>query len=170
MLKLTAEYVRSILRYNRNTGILTWKPREKGSHFNPKLIGKAAGVKHHTGYIYIKISGRLYEAHRIGWFIVKGHWPKELLDHKNNKKADNRFKNLREATRNQNAKNRVKLAPSTSKYKGVSFNTKTGKWISTIMVDGKSNFLGLFNSDVKAHSVYIKASKEMHREFGNIGR
>jgi hypothetical protein len=44
----------------------------------------------------------------------------------------------------------------TSKYKGVSWNKNTNKWVSYITINGKTKHLGLFISEEEAHEAYQK--------------
>jgi len=46
---------------------------------------------------------------------------------------------------------------STSKFKGVSKDTKNTKWIAQISVEGKSIFLGRFNTEKEAATAYNQA-------------
>lgn len=161
---LTARFVRSIISYNKKTGVLRWK--YKKDHLAAKRV---AGIKHHTGYLYVKIKGRMYGAHRIAWLIVKGRWPRKFLDHKNGIKNDNRFTNLRNVTHFQNGMNRRKIKAGSSKLKGVSLSKTTGLWHTTIMKNGRSYYLGQFKTDVEGHAVYCNAAIKLHGNFRNYG-
>jgi hypothetical protein len=44
-------------------------------------------------------------AHRVAWALVTGAWPAEDIDHKNGRKDDNRFDNLRLASKRLNQEN-----------------------------------------------------------------
>jgi hypothetical protein len=43
------------------------------------------------------IDGKQQRVHRLIWLYMTGEWPKDQIDHINNVKHDNRWKNLREA-------------------------------------------------------------------------
>jgi hypothetical protein len=48
-----------------------------------------------------------------------------------------------------------------SQYKGVSWNKKSNKWQSSIYIDGKKKYLGLFENEYDAHLAYEKALSEL---------
>ena len=66
-----------------------------------------AGTIQNTGYIAIKIDGKLYLAHRLAYLYHAGYFPELELDHINNIKTDNRLVNLREVTHWENQQNRI---------------------------------------------------------------
>src|SRR6202020_1670283 len=90
---LSAKYLRSILSYSKKTGLFTWKVMlsRRG------VIGKIAGFKN-AGRIKIGINNTDYMAHRLAWLYIKGEWPKYEIDHRDENKSNNRWKNLRHAT------------------------------------------------------------------------
>ena len=91
-----------------------------------------------------------------------------MLDHVTGIKSDNRFANLREATRSQNCCNHHRLRPTnTSGYRGVS-PRENGKWRATIRWDGKIKSLGSFNTPEDAKAAYDEALKEKAGEYANI--
>lgn len=51
-----------------------------------------------------------------------------------------------------------------SKYRGVGFHTKTGKWRAQIDVDGKTKTLGAFRSEDEAAIAYNEAAKRIRGE------
>lgn len=54
------------------------------------------------GYLIIKFFGRQIKAHRLAWYLHYGHWPINVIDHINGKRADNRICNLRDVTQKEN--------------------------------------------------------------------
>ncbi len=81
-----------------------------------------------------------------------------FVDHINHNTLDNRRENLRIATRKENNRNSKKKAYNKSGYKGVSWNSNTGKWRAQINVDGKVIHLGLFLDPAEAHEAYKAAA------------
>lgn len=131
--------------------------------------GKLAGdVSAARGYIRIKIDGRYFYAHRIAWCMMTGRWPAAYIDHIDCDKSNTRWCNLREASKSQNGANRPKhLRNGTclSPLKGVSFNSKNGKWFSQILCEGAHQFLGYFDAENDAHLAYLAAAQRLFGKF-----
>lgn len=79
---------------------------------------------------------------------------------------DNRFENLREATRAENSRNRATSHLNRTGKKGVVYNRLTGLHQASIMVDGEAYSLGLHRTSAAAHAAYARASRILHGEFG----
>lgn len=124
-------------------------------------VGRIAGALQGNGYIYIKVDRRLYKAHRLAWLYMTGAWPSKDVDHVNCQKADNRWANLREATKSQNLHN-VREARKNNKSSGLlgaSWHRGLGKWQAQICVDRKKRCLGYFGSAEAAHAAYLSAKR-----------
>jgi hypothetical protein len=91
------------------------------------------------------------------------------VDHINKNRADNRKENLRICTNVQNSYNARKTSsPTTSKYKGVSFDKSRSKWVAYIRADRKSRFLGRFNTEKEAYDARVIASLHLHGDFASL--
>ena len=139
--ELTAEYLRSILNYDQETGIFTWKVRTA----NRVKVGDAAGCPDGGGYLRIKVQSRLYRAHRLAWLHTHGVWPKGELDHINRNRSDNRVSNLRDISHKQNLQNSGKRSDNTSGHTGVYWYKPYSKWRALIMHNYKLIHLGYFS-------------------------
>lgn len=142
------------LKYDKNTGHFFWIKK-------PKFISKQgfAGCKRQDGYVYIKYNRIGYLAHRLAWFFFYGDWPKQHIDHINGIKHDNRICNLRDVSNRQNQSNR-----KTHRNKhlcGTAFHNATKKWMARIRINEKQVYLGVFKTQLEAHSVYEKARQAM---------
>lgn len=92
--------------------------------------------------------------------------PAKHVDHINGDRLDNRRCNLRLASHQQNCFNVAKkCANPTSRYKGVSWNKLTSKWVSRIKSDGKTHQLGAFDDEAIAALIYDFAAIEIAEEF-----
>jgi hypothetical protein len=122
--------------------------------------------KERGGRYVVRLDGRkIISMHRV---IVKA--PKgKVVDHIDGDGVNNTKKNLRIASIGQNNMNcRKTNRPTSSKYKGVCWYSKRKKWQARISYDGKSKFLGHFNSEQDAARAYDEAAKKHHGKFAGL--
>ena len=158
---ITPDELRDIFSYDPTTGELRWAKRIS----RKSVIGKIAGCKASDGRILVGICGKLYKAHRVAWAIITGRWPENEIDHRNQNPSDNRWENLREATRSQNMKNITHFASNKSGAKGVGWSKACQKWRAYIASDGIEYHLGVFDTIEEAAAARKKAEAELHGEF-----
>lgn len=91
------------------------------------------------------------------------------VDHINGNGLDNRYENLRLATRQQNIANKRMSKNNTSGYKGVSWCKSKQKWRAVVKVCGSQLNLGYFDSPELAHQVYLRYAKIAFGDFHNGG-
>ncbi len=161
----TAEYLRSVMRYDPETGHFYWLIRAA----RRVRIGDRVGCLHPTGYWTICIRDRRYKAHRLVWLYVHGQWPGEEIDHKNGIPSDNRLCNLREASHGQNRANAKRQKNNTSGFKGVSFSRVMGKWQASLRKDRRLIPLGYFDTPEEAHGAYCRGAEISFGEFARAG-
>ena len=157
---MDAEILRGIVTYDPKTGYMHWKEDHK--YFKSIRAGDIVGrTSNKNGYRSTSINGKQYYQHRLVWLYVYGEWPKSDLDHINGIREDNRIENLRLATKSQNAHNKKKFRNNTSGIVGA-YRHYSGTWYSSIMVEGKSKYLGSFKTAEEAGAAYAKAKRELH--------
>lgn len=181
---LNAEILRELVEYDPETGIFTWKKRDAKwfsdsiyrkkeawcNAWNSKWSGSPAFTAIMAlGYCKGSLLNKQYFAHRLAWMYVHGCWPDGQIDHINGVKSDNRIKNLRDVNNSENSCNKLIQSNNRTGYKGVSFNKKSGKWISRIEINGKIFCLGYFSCPEDAHEAYRKAADRLHGEYKNYG-
>jgi hypothetical protein len=159
--ELTAERLREVLHYNPDTGVFT---RLVASRHNARFVGSEAGRTQGIGYREIRVDGRRYLAHRLAWLYMTGAWPKAETDHTNLDRADNRWCNLREATRSQNFANKRLQANNTSGRKGIR-RQPSGKWRAEHKFNGKPIRLGLFDTPGQAALAHAISMERHHGAF-----
>lgn len=159
MKKITHAQVLEYFEYNPQNGNLIWKRNQgrarKGMH---------AGTPNSGGHIRIRIFTRFYYAHQLIWFYVTGKWPLNDIDHKDLDPGNNRWGNLREATRSQNIMNTRIRMDNTSGVRGVCFHKTHKLWFSYIETDGNRKYLGWF----KKFDDAVNARRSAELEWGQF--
>lgn len=148
------------LSYDSETGEFHWINRPS----NRVRLGDVAGSANRHGYVQIRIDGRFYMAHRLAFLFKCGKWPTEDVDHIDGVKTNNRFDNLRLASDEINAQN-LRTAKSSNKSSGVLgvyYHRRARRWMSTIYVNGKHKYLGLFDTPEQAHQAYLNEKRIHH--------
>ena len=149
--RLTRARLRELLHYNKKTGEFRWRKRSRKDVRSDRR--------------YIKIDGNIYCEHQLAWFYVMGQWCKPTIDHRDGDATNNRWNNLRRATRSQNSANRRRPVHNTSGYKGARLCRKSGKWRATIGRNRRTIHLGMFATPQEAHAAYLKAARKLFGEF-----
>ena len=160
---LTAKRLRQVLYYDPNTGLFRWNV----STSNRMKVGSVAGAVSHA-HITIGVDARRYFAHRLAWLYMTGEWPSHEIDHRDADGLNNRWANLRAATRTQNARNVPKQKNNTSGFKGAYFHQQSGLWFASITVNRKQMYLGYFKTAKLAHAAYCEAAKTLHGDFARV--
>lgn len=159
---LTAERLRALLHYDRESGLFTW--RVAVGRWGRIKAGTITGSPDASGYLRIQVDGRLYYAARLAVLHVTGRWPSGDVDHRNTFQANNRWSNLRDVPHSVNTENRRR--PSASKASGlplgVSVDSRDGAFRADIMVAGRAKSLGRFDSADSAHAAYVDAKRRLH--------
>ncbi len=155
--------IEELFVYNPETGELSWKPRrDKLGRLITRCRGRA-GYVGRDGYIQLEIDNKPHKAHRIIWRLMTGEDAPEEIDHVNMIKTDNRWVNLRAASRSQNAANRGVRRDSKVGLKGVR-RTKNGKAFTAQFAQRS---LGVFDCPAAASMAFQIAQNSA---FGDYGR
>jgi hypothetical protein len=160
---LTQSRLLELLEYDLETGIFI---RKISSSSRARKGDRAGYCDKSHGYRSISIDSTEYYEHRLAWLYVNGGFPINEIDHINMDRADNKFSNLREATRSQNGQNKNKLCRNTSGVKGVTWHKDAQKWMAQINVNRKHYYLGVFETIKDAGKAYSDASDSLHQSFG----
>ena len=103
-----------------------------------------AGCKNAAGYVVFSVDNRIRYAHRLAWLYMTDEYPSPEIDHVNGRHDDNRFCNLRLASRVENSRNTPLHQKNTSGQRGVHWHGGSGKWRAVIVVNGRNIHLGMF--------------------------
>jgi hypothetical protein len=166
------DYLAECFAYDPETGVLARKERPRW-HFGSDKAWQAARGKsgrvcnrRSKGYIVVSLDDRWsIKAHRIIWKLMTGEEPPPQLDHRDRDRADNRWIQLREATKSQNRAN-SKLQ---NEFRGAYRQSKARQkpWCSQIRKDGKLHYRGMFATQEEAARAYEAAAAELHGEFAH---
>lgn len=172
MMDLTQEIIRKLVKYNPNTGIMTWRERPleycKNMHvkrmcdsrFEGRAVGHVAEIPNRPTCLQARIFGKLYYVHRLVWLYVYGEFPAEGIDHIDGDATNNRIDNLREASQLVNGKNLGVKSNNTSGIPGVSWMKSLGKWRAFINVNYRQINLGLHDDIESAAQARLAAEKK----------
>lgn len=157
-----AEYLHQLFKYEKTTGRLRWKVKRAQMD-----IGSIAGARRGKGncYLQVSIDRKLYRVHVVIWKMMTGIEPPHQVDHKDLGKSNNRWRNLRAATKSQNIANTGLSARNTSGYKGVTWSKVSQKWRAQIWKDGKQYFVGSFDDPARASAAYQSKGRELYGEY-----
>lgn len=154
--------LKRILRYDPETGSWIWivAPFRR-----PSLLGQEAGhTSWQDGTRRIMIRRKMYRSARLAWFYMTGAWPVDEIDHINRNASDDRWINLREATRSDNMHNTRLHGCNTSGVRGVNWLVAKGKWRAEI--DGMH--IGLFDTIEEASTARDSVAIRLHGEFASL--
>ncbi len=99
--------------------------------------------------------------------LVAGTPPRGWTDHKDHNGLNNQRENVRPCSASQNGANRAKQIglPSASRFKGVHFSSKTGKFVASIACRKRMFNLGYYPIETDAAFIYDIAAKSLFGEF-----
>ena len=141
MPKLTQEKLKELLFYDPWSGRFGWFDEP----YHKSKTTPGAGCIGPDGYLRIRVLGRTYAAGRLAWLYMKGYDPVGYdVDHIDRNKSNNRFENLRLASRQCNSRNTGNFSDNTSGIKGVYWHKPAGKWIAMIALNKKNIHLGIY--------------------------
>lgn len=161
--------------YDPTTGHLTYKLDPDRATFRcdrgfngflARFAGRHAGsVSRADGYLRVSVNGRSIMAHRLIWALITGRDPGATIDHRDGNRANNRWSNLREATRSQNAMNRRSRRDCASGIRGVYWHRVSNMWAAQITAGGVSRHLGTFKTKAEAANAFSQAAESLHGDF-----
>ena len=169
--------LKECLHYCHETGLFTWRHRPI-SHFKDARAMKSWNTRHAgeltaglrpDGYIGVRLFNRPYLIHRLAFLYMTGTMPSEFVDHINGDRNDNRWSNIREATRLQNQQNMKMPTSNISGVVGVRWYKAYGRWEADIKASGVKYKLGYFDDFFEAICVR-KSAERAHGFHINHGR
>jgi hypothetical protein len=147
-----------LFRYDLETGNLYFKSGSK--------MGNRVGFADASGYLKVKVAGKILAVHRLIWLISYGEWPSAIVDHIDGNPLNNVLSNLRLASKSQNSMNAKTPCTNTTGFKGV--RIRGSKYNAQIKFNGKKYSLGNFDTPELAHAAYCGAAKVLFGEFARL--
>lgn len=163
---LDATRLRSILRYDPETGMWTWLVTLS----NRAPAGTATfGCPCPRGDMQLRIDRRIYKSHRLARLYMTGEWPPDQIDHEDLDRSNNKWTNLRLADNSQNNANRLVRRDSSTGVKGViRINSKSRPFEARIRENGKVRIIGYFATLAEAGAAYEAAARAYHGQFARV--
>lgn len=158
---LTGTIISNVLDYDPETGLFTSKVSSSPRRQKGSIVGGLSD----QGYVLISVNKCLVRAHRLAWVWMTGRWPVGDIDHINGNRSDNRFCNLREATRSQNLQNSGLRCDNKTGVTGVIFDRARKKYKAYIRVGGKQKIIGRYSSMKDAVAA---RRREQEKHFGDF--
>ena len=179
---LTQTQLKEMMRYDPATGTFTWV---RGRKFG-KQVGYKSKVSppNRVPKVYwrenIYVNGKRHQAylHCLAFLYMTGDYPPRGIDvdHINQNSLDNRWGNLRLATRSQNNYNKAAPPGHASGVVGVTWSSGKGKWCAQIELNGRTRPIGYYDDVEDAIIAKVTAELEngiynhAHRKWYNQAR
>ncbi len=162
---ITQERLKELVRYEPETGVFI-RLENRGR----LKKGDEAGGIDAEGYRRLTIDGRSYKAHRLAFMYMTGRFPNQHTDHIDQDRQNNKFSNLREATPQQNSRNKKRQSSNLSGFTGVGWRNDLSIWRARIYHKNKNVNLGTFDKLSDAVLARLNAEEEYgyHANHGAI--
>lgn len=92
---------------------------------------------------------------------MTGEWPIGDIDHINGIRHDNRWSNLRVVSAQVNQQNR-RRANANGRAGLLGVNPYKNKFRAYIKIDGRTKYLGSYETADRAHAEYVAAKRQFH--------
>lgn len=108
------------------------------------------------GYFEVRLcfnnTSKAKKIHRLlAEYFIPNPSEKPQVNHIDSNKLNNKISNLEWVNNRENTCHRIKKSNFTSKYIGVSYFKRDGKWRSSIQFNGKSVRFGMFKTEEEAY-------------------
>lgn len=145
------EFILERYIYNYTTHTVHWKSQYAADGCGSLISQSTSG----RGYFQTHICGRTRLVHQVVWILTTGKKPIKglYIDHIDGNKQNNAYTNLREVDPATNVHNQM--------CKGYYWHKRRKKWKAQIVVNGKQQYLGQFNTEEEARAAYV-AAKKLH--------
>ena len=129
--------------------------KERPGNFYAVRNSSGANGKRHTIKMHRQLLGLEYGDKREG-----DHWDHNTLNNCRN--------NIRICTHKQNGMNRKPDRNTSSRYRGVSWNTWAKKWVAQTTIDGERTHLGYYNDEEIAALAFDLVARKAYGKFAYL--
>jgi hypothetical protein len=141
-------------------------------------LGLISGYRWRLWEELLRPEGRYHGPYAIAAMPVNGRrthvpmhrlitgWP--MTDHIDHDGLNNQRSNLRPTDTARNNHNQRPRAGTSSRFKGVTWHKRVGKWQATIKLNGRCIYLGLFLSEEEAAAAYDVAALEAYGSYAYL--
>jgi hypothetical protein len=157
---LTQEHLKVVMTYNPDTGHI----------YNNLRPNKALKAINSCGYITVRVFSKSYVAHRLAFLYMTGEFPAGEVDHINGLRSDNRWCNLRLASKSDNLCNAKAHSSNKLGIKGIHFNKLERKYKTQVRKQGYKTITGTFETLEEAIAFVQESRIKLHKEFTNHGQ
>jgi len=148
--------IRKVIRYDDMTGILYWKVSNGSGVKSGDIVGC---ICPQHNYWITNYKGKMYRVHNICWALYYGKWPKNIIDHIDGNKLNNRIVNLRDVTFRDNNRNMPRHRLGF--HHGTTFLKRTKKWQAYARIKNNIKIhLGTFDTEKEAIKTYLEFTGE----------
>ena len=169
---ITHAQLLELIKYDPDTGLFTvlkaTRRLVEGTVLNRNYFWNGRRQPVRNTAVYVQQHGN-FRAGKLAWFYMTGEWPEIDIDHRDNDGWNQRWENLRLATRSQNQANTRRYESNSSGLKCVfPSGGKKRPWRSQIQKDGQRISLGRFETKQEAFAAYVEAAKSVHGEYARF--
>jgi len=118
----------------------------------------------HNGYAARRERGKTIYLHREIMQAPEGM----VVDHRNHNRLDDTRANLKVCKQGENLRNTEKRRGTASRFRGLYFCPRTGKWCPRIRFEGKYLYLGSFAEEIAAARAYDYKAVELLGELARV--
>lgn len=158
---ITLDELKDRYSYDPDSGVISRLKRYGRSR---AVIGPITSTSR-EGYVIVNHGQEKFKAHRLAFLFMLGRMPDGDIDHIDGVRSNNKWSNLRAASRSENMKNIGGRKNNASGFRGVSFYARDGRWKAQAQIDGKKYFLGHFDTPQEASEAYETFAKLTHGRF-----
>jgi hypothetical protein len=153
---ITQQELKQELNYDPDTGVFIRLTGVRGKGRRAGWMGtNSRGQRARL----IMVRSCRYQASHLAYLFMIGQWPPDEMDHINRDASDDRWLNLRPATRSENEWNKDAYKNNKSGYKGVYLHSGC-YWVASIRRNGNRVSLGTFPSAEAAAEAYKTAARQ----------